>query len=186
MTTPQKKRSNKYFQRYFQIIESSTRDVDESALINFTKLAERRNSKIIIAGNGGSAAMASHVAVDFTKAAGIRAINFNEADLITCFANDYGYENWVAKAIEAYGDPGDLVILISSSGRSPNIINAASYAKQNSFPLVTLSGFDSDNPLRKMGDINLWVDSKSYNIVEMTHHIWLLSVVDYIISEANT
>ena len=54
--------------------------------------------KVIIAGNGGSAAMASHVAVDFTKAAGIRAINFNEADLITCFSNDYGYEHWVAQA----------------------------------------------------------------------------------------
>ena len=185
MTTSHKQQGSKFFQGYFDLIGTSTQDVDDGALMNFAKLAERRGSKIIIAGNGGSAAMASHVAVDFTKAAGIRAINFNEADLITCFANDYGYENWVAKAIEAYGDPGDLVILISSSGRSPNIINAASYAKQHGFPLVTLSGFNSDNPLRNLGDINLWVDSKSYNIVEMTHHIWLLSVVDYIISEAN-
>ena len=185
MTTSHKQQGSKFFQGYFDLIRASTHDVDDGALINFAKLAKRQNGKIIIAGNGGSAAMASHVAVDFTKAAGIRAINFNEADLITCFANDYGYENWVAKAIEAYGDPGDLVILISSSGRSPNIINAASYAKQHGFPLVTLSGFNSDNPLRNLGDINLWVDSKIYNIVEMTHHIWLLSVVDYIISEAN-
>jgi len=186
MTTSYKEQNSKFFQGYFDLIGTCTHDVDDGALMNFAKLAERRNCKVIIAGNGGSAAMASHVAVDFTKAAGIRAINFNEADLITCFANDYGYENWLAKAVEAYGDPGDLVILISSSGRSPNIINAASYAKQHGFPLVTLSGFDSDNPLRSLGDINLWVDSKSYNIVEMTHHIWLLSVVDYIISEANT
>jgi len=185
MTASYKEQNSRFFQDYFDLIGTSTRGADDGALIDFAKLVERRNSKIIIAGNGGSAAMASHVAVDFTKAAGIRAINFNEADLITCFANDYGYENWVSKAIEAYGDPGDLVILISSSGRSPNIINAASYAKLYGFPLVTLSGFDSDNPLRKYGDINLWVDSKSYNIVEMTHHIWLLSVVDYIISEAN-
>ena len=83
----------------------------------------KAGKKVIIAGNGGSAAMASHVAVDFTKAANIRAINFNEADLITCFANDYGYENWVGKALEAYADPGDLVILISSSGKSQNISN---------------------------------------------------------------
>ncbi len=185
MTIFFKEQNGKFFQGYFDLLGTSIHDVDESALIEFAKLAQRRKSKIVIAGNGGSAAMASHVAVDFTKAAGIRAINFNEADLITCFANDYGYENWIAKAIEAYGDPGDLVILISSSGRSPNIINAARYAKQYGFALVTLSGFDSDNPLRKSGDINLWVDSKSYNIVEMTHHIWLLSVVDYIIAEAN-
>lgn len=177
-----------YFKNYFSSLGVHVASQTSDPLLRLSESvvdATSRGGKVILAGNGGSAAMASHVAVDFTKAAGIRAINFNEADLITCFANDYGYENWVAKAIEAYGDPGDLVILISSSGRSPNIINAASYAKQNGFPLVTLSGFDSDNPLRSLGDINLWVESSSYNIVEMTHHIWLLSVVDYIISEAN-
>jgi len=177
-----------YFSRYYSLLYTKLSSADGSSMEQLSEVVcetFNKSRKVIIVGNGGSAAMASHVAVDFTKAAGIRAINFNEADLITCFANDYGYENWVAKAIEAYGDPGDLVILISSSGRSPNIINAASYAKQNGFPLVTLSGFDSDNPLRSLGDINLWVDSKSYNIVEMTHHIWLLSIVDYVISEAN-
>ena len=75
--------------------------------------------------------MASHVTVDFTKAAGIRAVNFNEADLLTCFANDYGYENWVAKALEFYADEGDLaMILISSSGQSPNMLNGAKQAKE--------------------------------------------------------
>ena len=71
-----------------------------------------------------------HVSVDFTKVGGVRTINFNEADLITCFANDYGYENWVSKALEFYGDDGDLVILISSSGTSKNIVNAAKNAKE--------------------------------------------------------
>jgi D-sedoheptulose 7-phosphate isomerase len=178
------KKDKSFFQGYFDLIGALTHEAEVGALIDFAGLARRQKSKIIVVGNGGSAAMASHVAVDFTKAAGIRAINFNEADLITCFANDYGYENWVVKAIEAYGDPEDLVVLISSSGKSPNIVNAASYAKQNGFPLVTLSGFEADNPLRKLGDINLWVNSNNYNIIEMTHHIWLLSVVDYIISEA--
>ena len=82
-----------------------------------TLLLNTRESgnKVLIVGNGGSAAMASHVSVDLTKQAGIRTVNFNEADLITCFANDYGYENWVKKAIEFYGDEGDVAILISSS-----------------------------------------------------------------------
>ena len=125
--------------------------------------------------------MASHVAVDFTKAAGIRAINFNEADLITCFANDYGYEYWVAKALEAYADPGDLAILISSSGKSLNIVNGAEKAKNIGVSVITVSGFLPGNPLRKLGDLNLWADSSDYNIVEMTHHVWLVAIVDFLI-----
>ena len=111
----------------------------------------------------------------------MRAINFNEADLLTCFANDYGYENWVAKALEFYADKGDLVILISSSGQSPNMLNGAKQAKEMQLPLVTLSGFRADNPLRMLGDVNLWIDSMDYNIVEMTHHVWLLAIIDYLI-----
>ena len=137
--------------------------------------------KVIIAGNGGSAAMASHVAVDFTKQGGVRTVNFNEADLITCFANDYGYEHWVEKALEAYADQGDLVILISSSGKSPNIVRGAEKAKSMGLDLITFSGFLSDNPLLKLGDLNIWVNSSEYNIVEMTHHVWLVAIVDYLI-----
>ena len=127
--------------------------------------------------------MASHVTVDFTKAAGMRAINFNEADLLTCFANDYGYENWVARAFEFYADEGDLVILISSSGQSLNMLNGAKQAREMGLPILTLSGFSSDNPLRTLGDVNLWVDSTAYNIVEMTHHVWLLAIIDYLIEQ---
>ena len=127
--------------------------------------------------------MASHVNVDLTKAAGMRAVNFNEADLLTCFANDYGYEHWVAKALEYYGDEGDLVILISSSGQSPNMLNGAKQAREMGLPILTLSGFRSDNPLRTLGDVNLWVDSTAYNIVEMTHHVWLLAIIDYLIEQ---
>ena len=127
--------------------------------------------------------MASHVTVDFTKGAGIRAVNFNEADLLTCFANDYGYEFWVAKALEFYADSGDLAILISSSGQSPNMLNGAKQAKEMNLTSITLSGFRSDNLLKTLGDVNLWVDSTSYNIVEMTHHVWLLAIIDYLIDQ---
>ena len=125
--------------------------------------------------------MASHVAVDLTKTAGIRAINFNEADLLTCFANDYGYENWVVKALEFYADPGDLAVLISSSGASQNIIKGAEKANAMGLAVISLSGFSPDNPLRRLGKLNLWAASDSYNIVEMTHHVWLLAIVDYLI-----
>ena len=177
-----------YFSNYFDHLHNRLQTANTEDLIQAAQLALTANQqkrKIICVGNGGSAAMASHVTVDFTKAAGMRAINFNEADLLTCFANDYGYEHWVAKALEFYADKGDLVILISSSGQSPNMLNGAKQAKEMQLPLVTLSGFRADNPLRTLGDVNLWVDSTAYNIVEMTHHVWLLAIIDYLIEQGS-
>ena len=173
-----------YFRNYFSKIKSSL------DLIEFRKLEEIANlirkitklgNKVIVVGNGGSASIASHLTVDFINAAKIKAINFNEPSIITCFSNDYGYENWVAKALDCYADAGDVVILISSSGQSNNMLIGANKTKSINANIITLSGFLEDNPLRKLGFVNLWVDSKEYNIVEMTHHIWLLAIVDYII-----
>jgi D-sedoheptulose 7-phosphate isomerase len=178
---------NSYFREYFDLIERGMSSIDTGLLEQVAATihqVQKLGRKIIIVGNGGSAAIASHVAVDFTKAAKIRALSFNEPDLITCFANDYGYDQWVVKALESYADKGDLVILISSSGKSPNIINAAQTAKLMGLSVVTLSGFNANNPLRKIGDYNLWVDSLAYNVVEMAHQIWLLAIVDYLATTA--
>ena len=178
---------DKIFKRFIkQYMDSINNDVDIDLLLksaDLIKEAKNKGGKIILAGNGGSAAMASHVAVDFTKNASIRAINFNEADLITCFANDYGYENWVKQAIEFYADPEDLVFLISSSGNSINMVNAANYCNESNINVITLSGFSDNNKLRKLGKTNFWVNSQEYNIVEMTHHIILLLLVDGFINE---
>ena len=149
-------------------------------IVEILKEAKRNKKKVILVGNGGSAAMASHVSVDLTKMCKIRAINFNEADLLTCFSNDYGYENWVQKALSFYADKGDLLICVSSSGESKNIINGAKFAKKIGCKVVTLTGFNKDNKVRKIGHINLWLDNKNYNLVEMTHHVWLLAIVDFI------
>ena len=177
-------KASDYFPQYFETIFQGLKSIESKELDRASAMVLSGNQagkKVIVVGNGGSAAMASHVAVDFVKAANIRAINFNEADLITCFANDYGYENWVEKALEAYADLGDLAILISSSGKSQNILNAAEKANEMGLSVITVSGFLADNPLRKLGDLNLWVDSTEYNIVEMTHHVWLVAIIDYLI-----
>jgi len=176
--------SENFFSHYFQEIDKMVQTIDQQVLIDCAEIiwsCKKAGGKVVVAGNGGSAAMASHISVDLTKAARVRSINFNEADLITCFSNDYGYENWVSEALKAFADPNDVIILISSSGSSPNILNAASYTKTMNVPLITLSGFNADNPLRKLGNKNLWVNSGSYNVIEMTHHIWLLSIIDFII-----
>jgi D-sedoheptulose 7-phosphate isomerase len=173
-----------YFAQYQRSIVSAAVNDQLIELSHLFRAARDSGRKAIVAGNGGSAALASHCAVDLTKVGGVRSITFNEADLITCFANDFGYDRWLEKALEYYADTGDLVILVSSSGRSPNMLRAAEHARARDLPLVTFTGFDSDNPLRTLGRINLWVDSHAYNIVEMTHQIWLLGVCDLLIGTA--
>ena len=142
---------------------------------------KKKNKKVLIFGNGGSAAISSHVSVDLTKNTKIKVFNFNEADLLTCFANDYGYERWVEKTIDFYADKGDVVILISSSGKSQNMLNACKASRRKKISkIITFTGDKKNNPLSKLGDINLWVDSNVYNHIENTHQVWLLSICDLI------
>ncbi len=172
-----------FFEKYVKQMCQHIKSVDTKELDRATKMiidASVQTGKVIIVGNGGSASIASHVSVDLTKNTRVCAVNFNEPDLITCFSNDYGYERWVEKALDFYAQKQDVLILISSSGRSKNILNAAGKAKEMGMKLITLSGFDEDNPLRVLGDINFWVNNSIYNIVEMTHHVWLLAIVDNI------
>ena len=145
--------------------------------------AKKLNSKVLIFGNGGSAAIASHVSVDLTKNVKVKAINFNEADLITCFSNDYGYEKWVEKSVDFYADKNDLLILISSSGKSKNMINACKAAKRKKIKVISFTGHAKNNPLSKISDLSLWINSKAYNFVENTHQIWLLTVCDLLIGK---
>ena len=142
---------------------------------------KKNNSRVLIFGNGGSAAIASHVSVDLTKNLKVKAMNFNEADLITCFSNDYGYEKWIEKTIEFYADKKDILILISSSGKSKNMINACKAAKKKKISkIITFTGNKKNNPLSKLGDINMWVDSNIYNHIENIHQVWLLGICDLI------
>jgi len=140
-----------------------------------------KKGKILIFGNGGSAAIASHVSVDLTKNAKIRTVNFNEADLITCFSNDYGYEKWVEKAVDFYADKNDTLVLISSSGESKNMINACKAARRKKIKVISFTGHSKNNPLSKITNLSLWINSKAYNFIENTHQIWLLTVCDLII-----
>ena len=134
-------------------------------------------AKLIFIGNGGSAAMASHGATDYFKNGEFRTICFTDASLLTCLSNDYGYEYVYEKPIRRLGVAGDLLVAISSSGRSPNILNAVRAANELSLGIITLSGFDSDNPLRSSGDINFYVPSHNYPTVEAAH----MAVIDAVL-----
>ena len=139
-----------------------------------------KKNKIIIFGNGGSSTIASHFTIDIIKNTKLECINFNDPAIITCFSNDYGYEKWITKALKIYSKKSDVLILISSSGNSKNMINAANFAKKNKLNLITFTGFKKDNKLNGRGKINFWVDSLNYNHIENVHQIILLTICDYI------
>lgn len=168
---------------FLQSVSQKINEIDNNKIRLATKLILKKNkkNKIILAGNGASATISSHVSVDLTKSAGIRAVNFNEPGLLTCFSNDYGYENWLRKALEFYSMPGDVLILISSSGNSRNIINATKVIQKLKLNLITLSGFSKKNHLQNKGVINFHVESQNYNVVESTHLIILLQIVENLI-----
>jgi len=164
---------------------------DEETINNLISLKKiivdnsKKGKKILVFGNGGSAAIASHFTVDITKNARVRATNYNEADLITCLSNDYGYDQWVSRAIELYMDKGDLIFFISSSGVSKNMVNAVKIAKKKKArKIISFTGFNINNPLKKKSDLAFWVNSRAYNHVENVHQIWLLSLVDLIIGRS--
>ena len=143
-----------------------------------------RNSKMMVAGNGASAAIASHAAADLTKQAGVRAVTFHDPDLITMLANDFGYEHWLDNAVRLYYQEGDVLILISSSGSSASIVNAAEFANKSGIPVVGFSGFGPGAPLESLSTISISLDSRAYNIIENVHSIWITSVIDMLIGNA--
>tara|TARA_R110002072_G_scaffold100107_6_gene220419 strand:- start:7991 stop:8581 length:591 start_codon:yes stop_codon:yes gene_type:complete len=142
-----------------------------------TELREEERCLYIL-GNGGSAGVAAHAVTDFFNAAKLKAITLHESSLLTCMSNDYGYENAFALMLSQMVKPKDVVIVISSSGQSMNIRNAAQQALQSSALVVTLSGFGSDNPLRLMGELNFWLDSDDYGMVEIGHQFILHNISD--------
>jgi D-sedoheptulose 7-phosphate isomerase len=135
-------------------------------------------NKIIFVGNGGSAGIASHLAIDFSKNGGLRALAFNDPSALTCLGNDLGYENVFAKQLDFHARPGDLLIAISSSGRSPNILNAVKMARTRDCKVATYSGFTEENELRRAGDVNFYVRSREYGFVEVAHLALCHAVLD--------
>lgn len=144
-------------------------DAAVGRVIDLARSTHAAGRKLMVIGNGGSAAIASHIATDYSKNGGIRTQCFNDGAFLTCLGNDLGYENVFVKPIELFGQEGDLLLAISSSGRSANILNGAGTARRGGCQVVTFSGFDADNPLRRSGDVNFHVASHLYGFVEIAH-----------------
>ncbi len=147
-------------------------------VIDRARASHADGARIWFLGNGGSAAIASHMANDYTKNGGLRSMAVSDASVLTCLANDFGYEHVYAKALEFQAGPRDGVIAISSSGNSANIINAVAAARKRGCWVVTFSGFSPDNALRRLGDLNFHIASSNYGTVEVGHLILLHAILD--------
>lgn len=172
---------NPYLRGLFDLLEgmeatdASGRRIplDEATLAAISLLCDLRASpnKAMLIGNGGSAAIAAHLQVDLVNSVGVKALAFYDPPMVTAFSNDHGFEKVFERAVAAWSAAGDLLIAISSSGRSVNILRAVELARGRECRVITLSGFTVDNPLRRLGDLNFYVRSNAYGMVELAHSI---------------
>jgi len=183
-------RVKRYLDEYTSLlykIEVTDRD---GCPLSFTEGVERAiammkqstagGGKIMFIGNGGSAAIASHFALDYWHAGGMRAVAFNDGAQLTCLSNDHGYEQVFAMPIRMFAKPGDVLVAISSSGRSVNILNGVAAAREKQCHVVTLSGFAADNHLRRLGDVSFYLPSQRYGYVELAHDVILHCILDLV------
>ena len=154
-------------------------EVDE-AFSRVTELTFRVKSKggtIYFIGNGASASMASHFSADMAKSGGVRTMVFTDPSLITAVANDVSYEDVYAEPLKWYMKSKDMVVAISSSGNSPNIVRALHQAKETGGTVITISAMKGENAIRKLGDLNFHVPANTYGFAETAHaailHFWM-------------
>ncbi|TAU73834.1 SIS domain-containing protein [Rhizobium leguminosarum] len=175
------------FLRHVLVNTTATRSAGQSldyaaAVTESMQLARATHDagrKIMFIGNGGSAAIASHMATDYSKNGGLRAMAMNDGVTLTCLSNDLGYENVFSTQIDMHANEGDLLVAISSSGRSESITRAVRAARERGCAVMTLSGFAPSNPLRDLGDLNFYVASDQYGYVEIAHLAICHAVLDF-------
>ena len=132
---------------------------------------KRAGGKIVLIGNGGSAAIVSHMQNDLCKSNDIRAMSLTESSSLTAWTNDEGYEEAFAQQVSLWGESRDLLVAVSSSGSSENILRAVGQARKKQMLIVTFSGFSPENNLRQLGDLNFYISSNLYGTVECSHSI---------------
>lgn len=178
---------NNYLQNFEQVVHSmecsegqqitDTTNVINKIISLLTK-TKKNGNKVMWIGNGGSAAIASHGAIDYWRTAAIKSVCFNDGALLSCIGNDFGYAAVFQKPIELFADAGDVLVAISSSGQSANIINGVKAAREKGCTIISLSGFVPDNPLRQLGDFNFYAPASHYGYVELAHSVLSHSFLD--------
>ena len=155
-------------------------DAGIKLLVDTFTLHKARNSQLFFIGNGGSSAIASHMTADYMKNGGMNTYSLYDNAVTTCMGNDYGYAYIFSRPLEFLMREGDLLVAISSSGNSENILNAIETAGIKKASVITFTGFKPDNRAKSLGDINVYVPCKKYGIVESIHNLILQQIVDLI------
>lgn len=174
-----------YYQRFIDVL----RKLDRAPLADMLTVLNdviATGSTLWAVGNGGSAAISNHSACDLTKGArahdarGLRCLSLSSnAPMLTALSNDLGYERVFAEQLAYYARGGDAVLLVSSSGNSPSIIEACSYANRMGLPTLALVGFQGGR-LKELARHCLWVPSDNYGIVEDTHQSLVHVLTQYL------
>ena len=177
-----------FFQQLAEVLEqvsctgpegqSLSRSEAYDRALNLSLEATSNGNKLMFIGNGGSAAIASHMAIDFSKNGRMAAMCFNDGTALTCLGNDYGYEEVFSQQLRFHAQSGDVLYAISSSGKSENILRAVRVAQQTGCRIITMSGFHADNPLRSMGELNFHVNVCDYGLVEVAHTALIHAIVE--------
>lgn len=149
-------------------------------LVDMFSGVKNEGKQVFFIGNGGSAAIASHMTADFMKNGGMKTYSLYDNSVTTCMGNDYGYEDIFSRPLEFLADEGDLLVAVSSSGNSQNIVNAVQMAQKKGLKIITLSGFQIDNRIISMGNYNIYVPVSHYGMVESIHNLILQQIVDVI------
>lgn len=146
---------------------------------NYLNSLRQNGNKIYFLGNGASAAFANHMALDFSKNGKILSRSLSDSALLTALSNDYSYENAMLEFLKIEGvTKDDLVITISSSGNSPNVVSVLNYCKENNIKSLALSGLKKDNKSIELADYSIYVPMKTYGMVECIHQIFLHLILD--------
>ncbi len=178
-----------YFDAYAEEMARAVKSI-EPAMVEHAAAtladAYLRGARIFSCGNGGSASVANHMQCDHVKGIGtgtdlsphVLSLSAN-VELLTAIANDTGYENVFVYQVQAQSQPGDVVLAVSSSGRSPNIVRVLTWAREHGLRTIAVTGFDG-GPARAIAEVSVHVDCTNYGIVEDLHQSIMHALAQYI------
>ncbi len=170
-----------FFKNYFLELQKLQNKIDTKSIEkSYEQIIKvnKKKGKILIFGNGANISNAAHFATDMTKNGKIETLVLNDPNLITCFSNDYGFDKWIEKSILYYAKKKDLIIFLSASGTSRNLVNAAKFCKKNKIKTLAITGFKKNNALLKNSNFRIWINSNAYNLIEVIQATILSSFVD--------
>jgi phosphoheptose isomerase len=182
-------RAGWYFGAYMEETARAASSVEPAALDRAAAVllqAYTSGARVFSCGNGGSAAIANHLQCDHMK--GVRTATdlaprvvslSHSIELITAIANDMTYEDVFVYQLQSQSGPGDVLIAISSSGRSPNIVRALTWARDHDLRTIALTGFEGGDA-RAVAEVTIHVDSTNYGIVEDLHQAIMHALAQYI------